>query len=166
MMSEKRESAARTLFADSSIGADIMEVIHMKREKSCGAVVFTRTDDGIRYILIQNKQKIYGFPKGHVENGETEKETAKREILEETGLSVELLDGFRMDDCYRLPGTKTMKDVVYFLGYFEGQVFRYQEKELSGIALLSYEEAVERLPFVSLKRILTAANDLIKGELF
>ena len=48
----------------------------MITEKSCGAVVFTRTGSDIRYLIIQSKEGIYGFPKGHVEDDETEQQTA------------------------------------------------------------------------------------------
>ena len=45
----------------------------MEHEKSCGAVVFTRSRGDLRYVLIQQKKGLWGFPKGHVEAGETEK---------------------------------------------------------------------------------------------
>ena len=55
----------------------------MDYEKSFGAVVFTRINNNIKYLLIQNLEGIYGFPKGHVEKEEKEEETALREIYEE-----------------------------------------------------------------------------------
>lgn len=64
-------------------------------EKSCGAVLYTE-DEGVRkYILITNISGHIGFPKGHIEYGETEKQTALREIYEETGVHTEIIDGFR-----------------------------------------------------------------------
>ena len=75
----------------------------MQHEKSCGAVVFTRTDKGVKYLLIANLKGIYGFPKGHVEAGETEEQTALREIREETGLRVTLVPGFRAVDEHLIP---------------------------------------------------------------
>ena len=59
----------------------------MKYEKSCGAVIF----DGDKVLVIQQVKGHWGFPKGHVENGETEIETALREIKEETNLDVEII---------------------------------------------------------------------------
>ena len=56
----------------------------MKYEKSCGAIIF----DKDKILVIQQKEGHWGFPKGHVEEGETEVETAIREIKEETNLDV------------------------------------------------------------------------------
>ena len=75
----------------------------MIQEKSCGAVVFTRCGSKIQYVLVQNRAGIYGFPKGHVEAGETEEQTALREVFEKVGLLVRLLPGFRSEDAYPLP---------------------------------------------------------------
>lgn len=55
----------------------------MLHEKSCGAVLFT-TEKGIKKFLLV-ESNYFGFPKGHVEENETEQETALREIKEETG---------------------------------------------------------------------------------
>ena len=56
-------------------------------ENSCGAVVFRDIRGEVRYLLIKNKRSAHwGFPKGHIEPGETKEETALREVLEETGL--------------------------------------------------------------------------------
>lgn len=89
----------------------------MTYEKSCGAVVFTRSSGKLQYLLISNLEGIYGFPKGHVEAGETEEQTALREVFEEVGLTVKLLTGFRSEDEHPIPQKEnTMKKIVYFLG--------------------------------------------------
>ena len=90
----------------------------MKYEKSCGAVIF-RNKNGVReYFLIMNKKGNarghWGFPKGHIEAGENEFETAAREIREETGLSVVFVGGVREISSYS-PRPGVEKDVVYFL---------------------------------------------------
>ena len=65
----------------------------MTEEVSCGAVLYKK-EDGLKYLLILDRNGNYGFPKGHVEAGETFKETALREIKEETGVDALLDDGF------------------------------------------------------------------------
>lgn len=122
----------------------------MKYEKSCGAVVF-RQKNGIReYLVIKNKKpgakEHWGFPKGHIEKNETEKQTAKREILEETGLDVKsFFDNFRVVTCYS-PSPNVKKDVVYFLCCIDGSV-TIQLSEIADYKWLPYREARELLTF-------------------
>ena len=133
----------------------------MKREKSCGGVVFTRINGQLLYLLIRSRQGVYGFPKGHMERGETERETALREIREETGLTVKLLGGFRETDLYsihRNGAQSAVKLVVYYLGEFHGQEPHPQESEVSEILLLPYEDALERLSFISARNLLKKAE--------
>ena len=67
----------------------------MKREKSCGAVIFREDMTERYYLILTSTQGHTTLCKGHVEGKETEHETAVREILEETGLTVGFVDGFR-----------------------------------------------------------------------
>lgn len=134
----------------------------MTMERSCGGIVFTRKDGQIRYVIIQSITGCYGFPKGHVEPGETEAQTALREIYEETGLKPTLLTGFRATDSYAIPKRhNTVKFVTYFLAEYTDQDICYQKEELRGARLLSYEEALKKLPFKNARRILTQANNFL-----
>ena len=63
----------------------------MKKEKSCGCIVF---NDG-KVLLVRHNKGHWDFPKGHVEPGETEEQTAKREVKEETNIDVEINTNFR-----------------------------------------------------------------------
>ncbi len=131
-------------------------------EKSCGAVVFTKTDRQIKYLLISNLHGVYGFPKGHMEGEETEEETALREVREETNVNITLIDGFRATDEYLLPAKKdTSKQVTYFLGTFQDQEIIFQKEELSGACLVNYEDALALLHYESAKKILKEANALL-----
>lgn len=137
----------------------------MVYEKSCGAVVFTRINNEIKYLLIRNLTGIYGFPKGHVEQGETEEQTALREVFEEVGLSVKLVSGFRSGDEHPIPQKEnTIKQIVYFLGEYCNQEFTYQKEELTDALLLDYETAMTLFHFDSSRRILTEANNFLLGE--
>lgn len=135
-------------------------------ERSCGAVVFTRDDCGeIRYVIIRSKAGIYGFPKGHCEGNETEEETALREIREETGLIPRLLPGFRKVNQYPLHGKPGVtKQVVYFAAEYRDQTPVPQESELSGVFLMSYEEAWNALQFADTRRLLTEANRFLCAQ--
>jgi ADP-ribose pyrophosphatase YjhB (NUDIX family) len=60
------------------------------KEKSCGTVLYTVKDNVIHYLLIRATDTYCGLPKGHVEAGETEHETALRETREETSIRAEM----------------------------------------------------------------------------
>lgn len=137
----------------------------MTYEYSCGAVVFTRTDGVPRYLMIREKTGHWGFPKGHMEAGETEKQTALREVFEETGVRVRLLEGFRAGteyDLRELPGTR--KRVAFFLGEFQEQELRLQAGEVADFALVPYCKAMELLRHEDAKRILTRADNHLTGR--
>ena len=139
----------------------------MKKEKSCGAIIFTRDGDQLKYVIIHQTNGIYCFPKGHVEDGETEEETALREIREEVGLDVTLIDGFRQPDEYKFSLNSDLviqKEVVYFLAEFENQTPRPQESELFGVYLMTLEEALDILSFDGMKQFLRDADEFIKSH--
>lgn len=134
----------------------------MKTETSCGVIVFIRHHGDIRYVIIQNRGGHYGFPKGHVEPGERERETALRETAEEVGLHPTLLSGFRATDTYRIPGNPDItKHVVYFVGECFSRDLHHQSEELLGVWLLPFEEALALLQFDRLKDIFRQANDFV-----
>ena len=138
----------------------------MVYEKSCGAVVFTREGGEIRYLLIKSLSGIYGFPKGHMETGESEEQTAQREVLEETGISVSLLSDFRVEEEYPLLQKKdTIKQVVYFLGEYYAQEIQYQRSELTDALLVDYESAMQLFQFDSSRKILTEADKFLANKI-
>ena len=134
----------------------------MNREYSCGAVVFTRRAGQILYVIVQEQGGAYSFPKGHMEVGETETETARREIFEETGLQPEFLPGFRHQDEYSLrekPGTS--KRVTYFLAESGDEPMTAREGEIRRIHLLPYDEALTLFEHENQRRILTSAHEFL-----
>ena len=136
--------------------------VYCLREKSCGAVVFTE-DDGVRkYLVIRMNLGHCGLPKGHVEKYENEEMTAKREVREETGVEITLVDGFRMAVEYSLT-SKTKKESVYFLGRFCGDSVKIQESEVSSYRLCPYEEARRLITYENDRAILDAAEKLLSG---
>ena len=93
-------------------------------EKSCGIIPFRRNGKKVEFLLlhsamVRNPQAVWEFPKGSVETGESELETALRELREETQLTdVKILDGFQgqVDYQYRRHGKPVSKVVLFFLG--------------------------------------------------
>ena len=129
----------------------------MLYEKSCGAVIYTE-NGGRRLYLIELMQKGHrSLCKGHVEGDESEHQTAEREILEETGLTVKFLDGFRETIEYS-PYDGCMKTVVFFLAETDRSDVTVQEEEVREISWLPFEEALEALTFESDKETLWKAD--------
>lgn len=132
-------------------------------EKSCGAIVFTKDNGDIRYVIIESKEGFLGFPKGHVESNETELQTAQREVFEETGLNVKFLENFQTEDSYLFNRNNEtrIKKIVYFLAEYSNQTPLPQETELNNIYLMDYETALSSFQFDNLKRILTEAHNYL-----
>ena len=81
----------------------------MRYEKSCGTVIFRKARGKYAVLLIKNKYTdFWSFPKGHVEAGENEYQTAIRETKEETGIDVKIENGFRMESIYLIGKKKNI----------------------------------------------------------
>lgn len=134
-------------------------------EKSCGAVVYTVRDGTFLYLLIRNRSGHIGFPKGHVELGEDERMTMKREISEETALSVEPDLAFREEYRYVLWNI-VHKTAVYSLASFRyGETVETMENEIFGDWLLPYPEARRMLSYENDRRILDRADAWLHGRM-
>lgn len=138
-----------------------VSTIFCRYEKSCGAIVL-RDDPSEKNILVVKNQNgnNWGFPKGHIEKGEIEKQTALREIEEETGLKVTLIDGFReVSDYYSFGSTK--KRVVFFVAKADSSEIVLQKEELASYKWVTLEEAIDLLVFKNNINILKKAMDFI-----
>lgn len=132
----------------------------MLTEKSAGAVVFHRGEK-IEYLLLLSS--FWGFPKGHIEAGETEAQAALREIREETGLDVTLLENFRVQDEYQYArrDARIHKVAVFFLAEAPARDSKISW-EHSEMAWLTFDEALARLTYRNGSEILQKANAFLK----
>ncbi|MGI6269609.1 MAG: bis(5'-nucleosyl)-tetraphosphatase [Candidatus Howiella sp.] len=138
----------------------------VKREKSCGAVVFRLTSGKIEVLLINHVNGgHWAFPKGHVEGVESEEETALREILEETGLTVRLDTGFRQSVVYS-PAAGVEKEVVYFAAFADESRPVRQECEVNEIRFLPVQAALKQITYANDRKILAAAADYLSRKNF
>ena len=112
----------------------------MKYEKSCGAVVIKYENDSLKLLIIKQTDNYWGFPKGHVEDGETEEQTAIREIKEETNIDVEIDNRFRKVINYS-PKVGVVKDVVFFIGKAISDNLVIDPKELLDAKWVNYKDA-------------------------
>ena len=134
-------------------------------EKSCGTILYTIENETIFYLMILGKRHgIYGFPKGHMESGETEEETAFRETWEETSIRPDIKKGFRKQVQYSLKMGRR-KTVVYFLAEFTGQTpCRNGSFEDFAYPILPFEKAYEVLG-ENIREVLKEADTYIRENL-
>lgn len=129
----------------------------MIEEKSCGIVVF---DHG-KVLLIKHNSGHISFPKGHVEPGETEKETAFREVKEETGIEAKILSDKTFKNKYS-PKEGYMKDVFYFVGEKVGGELKPQLEEVSICDFFDIDSANKTLTYDIDRKILKDALEEYK----
>ena len=135
----------------------------MGREKSCGAIVFKKQKDGIKYLLLHYNVGHWDFPKGNQEKNEKEEQTAAREIKEETGIDdIEFVDGFReiVKYFYKKAEETVYKEVVFFLAHSTTEHVKLSFEHI-GYAWMSYEHAYKKLTFNNAKELLRKANQFL-----
>ena len=136
-----------------------IEKINCLYEKSCGAIVIYRDGRSYKILLVRNHNgRNYSFPKGHVEKGETEQQTAIREVKEETGLDIEIIDSFRevADYC---PFGKIKKRVVFFMAQTFSDKVTLQEEEIDSYIWVDLFEAHHRCTYDNDLRVIRKARE-------
>ncbi|MBT6069019.1 NUDIX domain-containing protein [Candidatus Peregrinibacteria bacterium] len=147
---------------------------NIKVEKSCGVIVFKDYEDekGMKrreYILLKYPEGHWDFPKGHMEEGEDEYQTACREFTEETGISdITILEGFRDHVTYEffaafenLKGW-IRKTVVFFAAETEANAKTSLSHEHNDFVWLSEREARKRITYDNARKIFNHAVEFIK----
>lgn len=97
-------------------------------QKSCGVIPYRRNQENIEYLILLQTNGCWSFPKGHMEPGETEIQTALRELREETGLSASLQTDMRVVSEYKI-SPHVRKQVVLYVGQVSGEI-ALQETEV------------------------------------
>lgn len=135
----------------------------MATEKSCGAIVFKKHKDGIKYLLLHYEAGHWDFPKGNQEKNEKDEQTAAREIKEETGIEdIEFVEGFKeaIKYFYKKDEETIFKEVAFFLAQSATDKVTIS-KEHIGYAWVSYEHAMKKLTFNNSKELLEKANQFL-----
>ncbi len=125
-------------------------------EKSCGAIIFNKFNKEYKVLLINfihDDELRWGFPKGHMENGETEIQTAIREIKEEVGLNVEIIPKFRAQTHFSFK-KGTTNAAVYYCAESDSTITIPQKSEVEETAWFSFEDARNHLTYECDKKIL------------
>ena len=140
-----------------------------ERHVSAGVIVFHRGADGCSFLLLLSrltKRPLWEFPKGGVDEGETPREAAFRELEEETSLGtdhVRPIEGFERLEQYRFTTGKAdartlvHKRVTYYLAEATHQDVQVSPNETSEFVWLSLDEALKRIKYAERRRMLKEA---------
>ena len=162
----KHRSVSMTLRLAEALRAEgvALRALHRDLDKvlehSAGAVVFTREAGEPRFVVVESLSSgVHGFPKGRMEEGETDLETALREVREETDLEPRILPGFRTVELYPLrERPNTVKQVIYHLAEYENQTPRPRPGEIRSVRLLRFDEAMRSFEFENTRAVLREAK--------
>jgi 8-oxo-dGTP pyrophosphatase MutT (NUDIX family) len=138
----------------------------MVEERSAGAVVYRDEEEGPRqYLLLKYRSGHWGFIKGHVEDGETDRETIRRESEEEAGLTdLRFLDGFEEHTEYTFQrGNETVNKRVDFklARTSSTEIELGSPNEHNDYAWVDRQGALERLTFEDMRRVFREAHDFL-----
>jgi len=140
----------------------------MKREFSAGGIIF---NDLGQVLLINNEalkdptKSYWGFPKGHLNPGESSQDAAVREVKEETGLEVKVKA--KVGDhkyVFTFNGEKIFKVVTMFLMQLIGGELKIQTDELLDAQWMEPDEALKKLSFSQDKSLLKQALEIKNGR--
>jgi 8-oxo-dGTP pyrophosphatase MutT (NUDIX family) len=110
------------------------------------------------------EEKWWGFPKGHLEAGESTEEAAIREVEEETGIKAEITDKLGQSKYVITKNDEKIFKVVtiFLMKYLSGEP-KAQIGEVSDVSWLSYEEALKKLTYPGDKDLLRKAKEMQEG---
>lgn len=150
----------------------------MIREKTVGVILFRKNPDiGIQYLALYLRNDYWNFPKGHTEEGESEIETAGREVFEEVGIrNLKFIDGWRQQtqfiykETHREKPELIRKDLVLYLAEADMKteikllIKEGEGEKINGYAWLDFKTALKYLKFKNLKEILKEADSFINSQ--
>jgi 8-oxo-dGTP pyrophosphatase MutT (NUDIX family) len=148
----------------------------MPQEKSVGAVIYRKQDNKIYYLLLKYTAKHWDFTKGHIDPGETDEQTLRREAVEETSINdLEIIDGFKeihkyffkqykekmtKEDLKKGKPVWVFKLVNFYLAETKTKEIKISD-EHQDYKWLEYDEALKLVTFKNAKELLKKANDFL-----
>lgn len=143
----------------------IQEIV---REPTSGGIVFRLTKDkkDIEVLLIQDSKNRWTIPKGHIEPGETAKQTAIREIGEEAGLHhLQVLTWLgKIHFKYRrLDKLVLMTTQIYLVRALDNSEKPTKEKWMNGIRWFTFPEALDAIEYEDIEKLMLIAKKKIRN---
>ncbi len=145
----------------------IQEVV---REPTAGGIVYRPSKDGkdIEILLIQDSKGRWTIPKGHIEPGETAKQTAIREISEEAGLfhiDVVMWLGKIHFQYRRVDKLVLMMTQIYLVRALDDQETPTKEQWMKGIQWFSFNDAIDAIEYEDIEKLMLVAKNKIRQGL-
>ena len=141
----------------------IQEIV---REPTAGGIVFRRDKEGgVEILLIQDAKDRWTIPKGHIEEGETAKQTAAREIGEEAGLKdIDVLDRLgKIHFRYRRIDKLVLMTTQIYLVRAKGDTNAIQKEEwMNGIKWFSFHDALDAIEYEDISKLMLMAMKKIR----
>jgi bis(5'-nucleosidyl)-tetraphosphatase len=135
----------------------------MRRDQSYGIIPLKEIDHEWHVLLVQLHKGHWGLPKGHGETGESPKQSAERELTEETALQVKHYlsqDSLEEHYMFKQDGVLIDKTVTYFLAEVTGE-YKVQELEIAAARWVPLKEAPNVATFKETKRILEEVFNIL-----
>ena len=141
----------------------IQEIV---REPTAGGIVFRRDKEGgVEILLIQDAKDRWTIPKGHIEEGETAKQTAAHEIGEEAGLKdIDVLDWLgKIHFRYRRIDKLVLMTTQIYLVRAKGDTNAIQKEEwMNGIKWFSFHDALDAIEYEDISKLMLMAMKKIR----
>ena len=145
--------------------SSIQEIV---REPTAGGVIFRRNQKNeVEILLIQDSKDRWTIPKGHIEEGETAQETAKREIGEEAGLhDVEIIGWLgKINFRYRRIDKLVLMTTQVFLVKALGNTDAIQKEDwMNAIRWFSFSDALDEIEYEDIGKLILLAMKKIRQE--
>ena len=136
----------------------------MIEERSAGVILFNKTE-GIQFLILKYPSGHWDFVKGNIEEGEKEKETVRRELFEETGISnLEIHQGFneKVEYNYYKKNNKVHKIVSYYLAETNQKEVKLSYEHLD-YKWSDYEDLMKSITFENSREVLKKGNERINN---
>ena len=135
------------------------------REPTAGGIVYRKESGNVEILLIQDAKDRWTIPKGHIEEGEQAKDTAEREIQEETGLKkVRVLDWLgKINFRYRRQQSLVLMTTDIFLVEAQGDTNALKPEDwMNGIKWFSTQEALDKIEYEDIEKIILLGLNKIR----